>query len=142
VAEPELERLVAAEAAEVERLERAYRGDLPQLDLAGRTVILVDQGLARCWAMMAAVAAIQRRRPAHVVLAAPVGKGPICEELRLFADQVVVARRPDPFYKVRTWFDDEREPTDDEIRELVHLRAPHRRPSMAPWAAQVVRFAA
>jgi putative phosphoribosyl transferase len=98
---------------------RAYRGDRPPPDVAGRVVLLVDDGLATGATMRAAVAAVRRLDPAEVVVAVPVGAAPTCALLARDADRVVCARMPEPFHAVGMWYDEFRQTTDDEVRSLL-----------------------
>jgi predicted phosphoribosyltransferase len=114
----------AAERAELERREREYRGDRPAPDVRGRTVILIDDGLATGASMRAAVAALRQGRPARIVVAVPIAAPSTCEEFRDEVDQVVCARTPEPFFAVGLWYDDFSQTTDDEVRDLLR-RAAH-----------------
>jgi predicted phosphoribosyltransferase len=109
----------AEEQRELQRRERAYRGDRPSPPVRGRTVVLVDDGLATGSSMMAAVAALRRQRPARLVVAVPVGASDTCNALREVADEVVCARTPEPFHAVGVWYEDFAQTTDEEVRELL-----------------------
>ena len=114
-----IEAVIRAEHAELERRERAYRDGRPPLAIEGRTVILVDDGLATGSTMRAAVLAIRRLRPSRVVVAVPVGARETCEALRAIADEVVCALMPEPFSAVGLWYIDFSQTTDDEVRQLL-----------------------
>jgi predicted phosphoribosyltransferase len=108
------------EQAELERRERAYRdGDLP-LTLSGRTVVLVDDGLATGSTMRAAVQAVRTQTPARVIVAVPVGAAETCRELADVADEVVCARVPEHFHAVGQWYLDFSSTTDADVRALLH----------------------
>ncbi|HWG46430.1 MAG TPA: phosphoribosyltransferase [Gemmataceae bacterium] len=117
------EEVIAAVAAdeqqELIRRERDYRGDRPTPDVHGRTIILVDDGLATGSTMRAAVAALRRQQPARIVVAVPVGSHETCAELEMEADEIVCARMPEPFHAVGLWYDDFTQTTDEEVRELL-----------------------
>lgn len=115
----DIERVAQAEAEELERREAAYRGSRPSPPIEGRTVILVDDGLATGSSMRAAVTAVRQRRPARVVIAVPVGARETCEELRALADEVVCARMPQPFSAVGSWYRDFSQTTDAEVQALL-----------------------
>lgn len=119
----DVDRVVRRERVELERRERAYRGDAasPQ-PLAGRTVVLVDDGLATGASMRAAVEAVRQAAPAHIVVAVPVAAAPTCTMLQDVADDVVSAETPRAFMAVGQWYVDFRQTTDDEVRELLALR--------------------
>ena len=128
-----IDMVAAEELRELERRARAYRGDRPPPEVRGRTVILVDDGLATGSSMRAAVAALRQQGPARIVVAVPVGAADTCAELRTQADDVICACTPDPFYAVGLWYSDFSQTTDDEVRELLEraaeesLRAPFAR---------------
>jgi predicted phosphoribosyltransferase len=107
------------EMRELERRERAYRDDRPPPAVRGKTVILVDDGLATGSTMRAAVAALRRLEPARVVVAVPVGAPTTCAEFEGVADEVVCAAEPERFMAVGAWYDDFSQTTDDEVRELL-----------------------
>jgi erythromycin esterase-like protein/predicted phosphoribosyltransferase len=114
-----VEAIDAKERRELERRERAYRGERPPPDLAGRTVILVDDGLATGSTMLAAVQAARQDDPAKVVVAVPVAAPEVCETLRQVADEVVCAATPQPMRAVGLWYEDFSQTSDDEVRELL-----------------------
>jgi putative phosphoribosyl transferase len=89
--------VAAREGEELARREAAYRDGRPAPDVRGKTVILVDDGLATGASMKAAVAALRGRGPARIVVAVPVGAPETCQELAALADEVVCAVTPDPF---------------------------------------------
>jgi putative phosphoribosyl transferase len=114
-----LDRAAAEEARELERRERSYRGDRPEPQVDGRTVILVDDGLATGSSMRAAVAALRQLGPARSVVAVPVAAPSTCEELRREVDEVVCFATPEPFMAVGRFYDDFSQTTDEEVRELL-----------------------
>jgi len=122
-----IDEVTTREQQELNRRERMYRGDRPLPDVRGRTVILVDDGLATGSTMRAAVAALRRVQPAHITVAVPVGAPETCAELQDEADEVVCARVPEPFYAVGIWYGDFSQTTDEEVRELLE-RAAERTP--------------
>jgi putative phosphoribosyl transferase len=111
--------VAAREEQERLRREREYRGDRPAPDVRGRTVILVDDGLATGSTMRAAVAALRKLQPAKIVVAVPVAVRLTCEELAEEVDEVVCARTPEPFYGVGEWYADFSQTTDEEVSELL-----------------------
>ena len=122
-----VDAVTARQQQEVIAREAMYRGDSPPLDLAGRTVVVVDDGLATGASMRAAVAAVRQRGPATIVVAVPVGAAQTCERLRSEADDVMCALTPAPFRAVGAWYEDFSPTTDDEVRRLLaRARAPDR----------------
>jgi putative phosphoribosyl transferase len=115
----DVDRVVEREMAELQRRERLYRGDLPAPDLQGRTVVLVDDGLATGATMRAAARAVRRQRPAWLCIAVPVGAVETCAELARDADELVCPARPTPFRAVGLWYRDFAATADDEVRRLL-----------------------
>jgi len=114
-----IEAVAAAEEQELEQRERLYRGDRPPPDPRGRTVILVDDGLATGSTMRAAIAALRSQAPARIVVAVPLAAPQTCAAFRLEVDEIVCARTPDPFYAVGLWYEDFSPTTDQEIHDLL-----------------------
>ena len=118
-----IDAVTRAELAELQRRERAYRDGRRPLPVEGRTVILVDDGLATGSTMRAAVLAMRRLRPARVIVAVPVGARETCDALRAVADDVVCALVPEPLSAVGLWYIDFSQTTDDEVRQLLSAAA-------------------
>ena len=118
-----VDAVVARERAELARREALYRGNRAPLALAGRCVILVDDGLATGASMRAAIAAVRLAHPARVVVAVPVAAAETCRALQGEADEVVCARTPQPFMAVGAWYEDFAQTSDAEVHEL--LAHPH-----------------
>jgi predicted phosphoribosyltransferase len=119
-----IDRVARQEQQELERRERAYRGERPPPRLAGRTVIVVDDGLATGSTMRAAAEALRRLEPARIVVAVPVAAADTCERLGREVDEVVCAATPEPFLAVGRWYEDFSETTDDEVRDLLERAQP------------------
>jgi predicted phosphoribosyltransferase len=118
--EPEVIDAVAArEEKELARRERLYRGTRPAPDVNGRTVILVDDGLATGSTMRAAVAALRKQRPARIVVAVPVAAPETCEEFKTEVDEAICAATPRMFNGVGLWYEDFSQTTDNEVHELL-----------------------
>jgi predicted phosphoribosyltransferase len=119
IGDAEIQQTVAAELRELDRREASYRDgrDLPEL--AGRTVILIDDGLATGSTMRAAALAVRKHRPARIVVAAPVAAAETCDELRDEVDEIICAVTPRPFHAVGLWYDDFSQTSDEEVRELL-----------------------
>lgn len=114
-----LDRVTRREADEVARRERLYRGERPPPDVRGRTVVLVDDGLATGATMRAAVEALRRLAPARIVVAVPTGSADTCDDLRRSGDELVCLTTPDPFLAVGFWYDDFGQTSDDDVRALL-----------------------
>lgn len=114
-----VEEVAAREGAELARREQRYRPGRPPVDVAGRVVVVVDDGLATGATMRAAVTALKAQQPARVVVAVPVGSAETCAALAAEADEVVCVASPASFYAVGQWYDDFSQTTDDEIRALL-----------------------
>lgn len=111
--------IAAHEEHELERRAREYRGDRPLPDVEGKTVILIDDGLATGSTMRAAVAALKSQNPERLVVAVPVAAPETCEALRQEVDDVICALEPEPFFAVGNWYHDFSQTSDEEVRELL-----------------------
>jgi putative phosphoribosyl transferase len=119
ISDDQVRAVVKREAAELARREHAYRGDRPPPDPAGKTVIVVDDGIATGASMLAAVRALGTRNPHAIVVAVPVGAASVCELLAQEADDVICATTPSKFEAVGQVFVDFHQVSDDEVRELL-----------------------
>jgi putative phosphoribosyl transferase len=111
--------VAAREEWERLRREREYRDDRPEPDVRGRTIILVDDGLATGSTMRAAVAALRKFQPARIVVAVPVAAPSACADLAPEVDEIVCARTPETFRSVGWWYLDFSQTTDEEVRDLL-----------------------
>ncbi|HEV7864086.1 MAG TPA: phosphoribosyltransferase family protein, partial [Acidimicrobiia bacterium] len=120
-----IQQVAEREAQELQRREEAYREGRPMADVAGRVVILVDDGLATGSSMRAAILALRRLRPARLVVAVPAAPSSTCQELAAEVDEVVCATTPSPFFAVGRSYWDFTQTTDEEVQELLRsARAP------------------
>jgi putative phosphoribosyl transferase len=119
ISDTAIERVAAKEQRELERRETRYRDDRPFPDLKGRTVILVDDGLATGSTMRAAVRAVRQRQPARIVVAVPTAAAETCHELAKDVDEIVCLITPDPFHAVGLWYEEFSQTTDEQVRELL-----------------------
>jgi len=117
---PTIDRVAVREQQELERREAAYRAGRPRPDVEGRTVLLVDDGLATGSTMLVAIRALNLQHPARIVVAVPTAAPFVCSEIGREVDEIICAISPEPFYAVGLWYDDFSETTDDDVRELLH----------------------
>lgn len=115
----QLRDVAEREGRELVRREAAYRGGRPPLDVTGKTVVLVDDGLATGASMFAAVQALREAEPAHIVIAVPAAPESTCREFAGLVDDVVCASMPTPFFAVGESFWDFDQVTDEEVRQLL-----------------------
>ncbi len=114
-----LDRIRSRELAELERRERTYRGDRAPLELAGRRVVLVDDGIATGATVLVAVQAARALGGAEVVVAAPVAAPDARDAVAAVADRVIVLAAPARFWAVGEWYDDFRQTDDAEVMRLL-----------------------
>jgi putative phosphoribosyl transferase len=119
VSDEDVERVTATEQAELERRERQYRGDRAFPDLRGKTVILIDDGLATGSTMRAAVEALRLEGPARIIVAVPVAAPETCGAFKDIADDIICAETPEPFHAVGLWYEDFSQTTDEEVHDLL-----------------------
>ena len=117
-----IDLVIESEQRELKRREREYRGKHAAFELRGRTVIIVDDGLATGSSMHAAVVAVRQRQPKEIVVAVPVGARETCESFHHEVDTMAIcAITPEPFYAVGSWYADFSQVTDDEVRKCLDL---------------------
>lgn len=121
----EIAAVSQVEQQELERREKTYRGERPRPSIHGRTVILVDDGLATGATMRAAISALRRLEPARVVVAVPVAPAETVQALEELADEVVCLATPQPFFAIGSCYGDFTQVSDDEVRRLLEI-APRR----------------
>lgn len=133
VGETYIDRVTQTEMAEAARRESRFRGGVTPPTIAGRTVIVVDDGLATGATMIAAARSVRAQRPARLVIAVPVGAADACAALRHEADEVVYLDAPEPFWAVGNYYDDFRQTEDDEVQQLLR-KARKQQPAAAAGA--------
>ena len=124
-----IDAVTRRELAELMRREQLYRGDRPQVDVRGRTVILVDDGLATGATMQAAVRGLRRRAPARIVVGVPIAAPATCRALAREVEDIVCGATPERFVAVGLWYEDFSQTSDAEVHELL---AAARTPVAAP----------
>jgi len=121
-----VDEVVEREIGELRRRQVAYRDERPEPNLAGKIVIIVDDGLATGATMRAAAIALRARNPATIVAAAPVAAPRTCASLRSVADRVVCVFTPEPFHAVGLYYQNFEQTGDDEVRRLLAAAAAER----------------
>jgi erythromycin esterase-like protein/predicted phosphoribosyltransferase len=122
IPEQMIDAVAARDLQELARRERRYRGGRPPPDVRGRTVILVDDGLATGATMHAAIEALRQQKPTRIVVAVPTASPETCEEMKTKADDVICAITPAPFQAVGRWYQDFSQTTDEEVEALLSRR--------------------
>jgi putative phosphoribosyl transferase len=115
-----------AESAELARREQVYRGGRPPVDVQGKTVILVDDGIATGASLRAGVRALRKMQPKAIVIAAPVAPRATVNQLRREVDEVICAVIPEGFRGVGQFYQDFSEVSDEEVNELLNRASPQR----------------
>lgn len=124
ISEAEIEEAARQEQEELERREQLYREGRPAPRIEGRTVLLVDDGMATGSSMAAAVKALRHYDPSSIVVAVPTASHATCKEFEDFVDDVVCAITPEPFMAVGVWYEEFAQTTDEEVRELLRKGRP------------------
>jgi predicted phosphoribosyltransferase len=114
-----IDQVAQREEIELQRRQRLYRDDRPEPDVRGKTVVLIDDGLATGSTMRAAAEALHKLGPAKIVIAVPVAAPSTCDEFRKIVDEIVCAATPEPFHAVGIWYDDFDQTSDKEVRQLL-----------------------
>ncbi|HET7599358.1 MAG TPA: phosphoribosyltransferase family protein [Gemmatimonadales bacterium] len=128
-----LERVTEAERRELARRERAYGATPGGPAVEGKTVVLVDDGVATGSTMLAAIAALRRKHPAMIVAAAPVMSAEARAAIGAAADGCVCLEAPEPFHAVGAWYHDFGQTSDEEVQSLLRA-ARARRDASTPAA--------
>ena len=115
-----VEAVTAREQRELARREALYRGDAPGPQIRGRTVILMDDGIATGATMRAAAALVRQQQPKRLVLAVPVASSSACAELAVEADEMVCLEQPELFFAISEFYEDFHQVSDEEVRDLLH----------------------
>lgn len=125
LSDADVERTIARARRELQRRERLYRDERPFPILAGKTVILVDDGMATGASARSAVEAVRAYQPGRIVVAVPVGSREACAMLARVADECICVATPEPFYGVGAWYYDFSQTTDDDVISLLRAAAEH-----------------
>jgi putative phosphoribosyl transferase len=115
-----LNRVKETEKREMERRDRAYRGDRTAPDVRGKTVILVDDGIATSSTLRAAIATLCRQEPKAIVVAVPVAAAAAVQSLQGVVEQIVCLLQPEPLYSIGMWYVDFSQTADAEVLRLLN----------------------
>lgn len=114
-----IEEVLQKEERELERREQVYRANKSPLQLTGKTVILVDDGIATGYTMRAAIAALKQKNPAELIVAVPVAARSTCAEMANLVNKIICPLQPANFYAVGLWYDDFSQTSDEEVMHLM-----------------------
>ncbi|MGM9454615.1 phosphoribosyltransferase [Legionella bozemanae] len=114
-----IDTIQKSEQEELLRREQVYRGKKPFPELSGKTIILVDDGIATGYTMRAAIAALKQKKPAKLIVAIPVAARSTCDEIAPLVDEIICPMRPVNFYAVGLWYNDFSQTTDEEVMQLL-----------------------
>ena len=114
-----LQQVMDTEQQELERRDRAYRENRPKPDVQGKTVILVDDGIATSSTLRAAIATLRQKHPKEIVVAVPVAPISACESLRAIVDKIICLNTPEPLNSIGIWYVDFSQTSDQEVRHLL-----------------------
>jgi putative phosphoribosyl transferase len=123
LSEANIHEVTARETRELQRRERVYRGGRLPLDVHGRTVLLVDDGIATGSSMRAGIRALRQRNPARLVVAVPVAPLATCKRLGVEVDELICDQMPESFYAIGQFYEDFSQVTDEEVVDLLHRAA-------------------
>ncbi|HWP83760.1 MAG TPA: phosphoribosyltransferase [Terriglobia bacterium] len=129
ISETTLASVAARERAELERRERRYRGERPAPAIAGRAVILVDDGIATGTTMRVAIAALKQQSPSRIIVAVPVAPRSTCESLKREVDEVVCLLMPEDFVAIGKWYADFSQVPDEVVCDLLERAGQEARPA-------------
>jgi putative phosphoribosyl transferase len=111
--------VTANELRELERRERLYRGQHSSIEVTGKNVLLIDDGLATGTSMRAAIDALKKKNPAKIIVAVPVSPSDTYQEIKALVDDIVCVLTPYPFYSVGHWYEDFPQTSDQEVTSLL-----------------------
>jgi predicted phosphoribosyltransferase len=133
--EASIDAAITRERTELERRNKLYRRGMPAADVQGKTIILVDDGLATGATMHAAIVSLRGAGAARIVVAVPVGTTSACRKIRQEVDDLVCLYTPEPFFGVGQWYDNFMQTADEEVLALLGQETTHRRTTEAPKGA-------
>jgi len=119
ISQDEIDHAISVESQEMQRRDKEYRGNRPFPDLANKTVILVDDGIATGATIRAAIQALKRQNPTKIIVAVPVAAIDTCQEISKIVDKLICPLQPKEFYGVGAWYNDFSQTTDAEVHALL-----------------------
>jgi putative phosphoribosyl transferase len=131
-----IDEVAARELRELQRRDRAYRGDRLPPEVRDRTIILVDDGLATGSTMKAAISVLKEQHPQRLVVAVPVAAPDICQEMEELVDEVVCIMTPDPLYAIGFWYENFAQTTDAKVCKLLQKHFADSSPASAIGGSQ------
>jgi predicted phosphoribosyltransferase len=137
ISDLEIELIAAKERRELDRRERVYRGGRPPLDLKGKTVILVDDGIATGASTRAAIAALRQLNPRSIVLAAPIAPASTCRHLKREVDDLICVDTPETFFAIGEFYEDFSQVPDEEVTRLLQLNCEQRAHNTNPSSRSI-----
>jgi putative phosphoribosyl transferase len=137
ISDLEIELIAAKERRELDRRERVYRGGRPPLDLKGKTVILVDDGIATGASTRAAIAALWQLNPRSIVLAAPIAPASTCRHLKREVDELICVDTPETFFAIGEFYEDFSQVPDEEVTRLLQLNCEQRAHNTNPSSRSI-----
>lgn len=123
-----IEKVTAKEKQELNRRQSLYRGDRPKPVISGRTIILIDDGLATGATMRVAIAALHKQQPAKIIVAVPVSSLQTYQDIKSLIDEIICVDIPSPFYCVGLWYEKFTQTTDQEVSYLLNKAASRQLP--------------
>jgi predicted phosphoribosyltransferase len=123
VTKADLDQVTELQQIELDRRERLYREGRPPPPITGKTVVLVDDGIATGATVRAAIGVIRSRNPVKLVVAVPVIQDSVAEELKRDVDELVAVLEPSDLFAIGAWYDDFAQLTDDDVREMLAAAA-------------------
>ena len=139
ISDMEIELIAARERQELNRRERVYRGGRPPLNLDGKTVVLVDDGIATGASTRAAITALRELKPARIVLAVPIAPASTCRHLRSEVDDLICLDTPETFYAIGEFYEDFLQVSDEEVTNLLQLNVEQRAQEVATTRQSIRR---
>ncbi len=113
-----VDKIEQTEERIITQREKIYRGNKPFPELSGKTIILVDDGIATGYTMRAAIDVLKKKHPEGIILAVPVAARSTCDELAPLVKEIICPLRPEDFYAVGLWYDDFSQITDEEVIQM------------------------